>query len=505
LVARSESGLFKREKLNDVHFVKRQWPWCRFLGKLIERCSSFWEKTMIRILSVRNLFVGLLAWIGLLAGVPARAAGLLVPADGSLPALEIRDHQVQVVIEDGYAITTVEQAFHNPHSQDLEAIYSFPVPEKGSVADFTLWIDGKPVTGEVVEKQEAKRIYEEEKAAGRDAGLTEKDAYKTFEVKVSPVRAGQDTRLRLAYLQPAHVDTGIGRYVYPLEEGGVDEEKLAFWTANDKVTGTFGFELLLKSAYPVDAVRLPDQPQALVQRHGDGEWTVSLGSSGGAAAVAEEGTAQPSGFNPGGAPSYTLDKDLLVYWRHQAGLPGSVDLVANKPDPNGRGSFMLVVTPGDDLKPITEGQDWVFVLDVSGSMRAKYPTLAEGVNKALGKLRPEDRFRVVLFNEYARELTSGFVQASAANVRHWADQVAAVQPNESTNLYAGLEMGLDALDADRTSGLILVSDGVANVGETRQRQFVELVRSKDVRLFTFIMGTCSPSSWGTAQTGLCSR
>ena len=188
--------------------------------------------------------------------LPAQAAGLLTPADGSLPPLEIRDHHVSVVIEDGYAVTTVEQVFHNPHSQDLEAIYSFPVPEHGAVSEFTLWIDGKPVSGEVLEKKEARRVYEEEKAAGREAGVTEKDSYKTFDISVSPVRAGQDTRIRLVYLQSAKVDSGIGRYLYPLEEGGVDEEKLAFWTANEKVTGSFSFDLTLKSGYPVDALRV---------------------------------------------------------------------------------------------------------------------------------------------------------------------------------------------------------------------------------------------------------
>ena len=98
--------------------------------------------------------------------LPAQAAGLLTPSDGSLPALEIHDHHVTVVIEDGYAVTTVEQVFHTPHPQDLEAIYSFPIPEHAAVSEFTLWIDGKPVSGEVLEKKEARRIYEEEKQAG---------------------------------------------------------------------------------------------------------------------------------------------------------------------------------------------------------------------------------------------------------------------------------------------------------------------------------------------------
>lgn len=438
------------------------------------------------------------AGLALLVGSGVQAAGLLTPADGSLPALEIRDHAVQVVIEDGYATTTVEQVFHNPHQQDLEAIYSFPVPEKGSVAEFTLWIDGKPVTGEVLEKQRARQVYEQEKAAGREAGVTEKDAYRTFDVSVSPVRAGKDTRVRLVYLQPAHVDTGIGRYVYPLEEGGVDEKKLAFWAASEKVTGSFSFDLRLKSAYPVDALRVPDQPQAVIQQHGDGEWSVHIGNTQGAA---EEGPGQTGSVNSTGSPTFTLDGDLTVYWRHKAGLPGSVDLVAYKPDAGGRGTFMLVVTPGDDLKPIVEGRDWVFILDVSGSMKGKYATLADGVNKALGKMRPEDRFRIVLFNDSARELTSGFVTATPEQVRYWGDQVAAVRPDQGTNLYAGVRYGLDALDADRTSGLVLVTDGVANVGETQQRKFLELLRRKDVRLFTFVMGNSANRPLLDAMTG----
>jgi Ca-activated chloride channel family protein len=122
----------------------------------------------------KNLLQPVMLAIAMLfvTALPVQAAGLLTPSNGSLPALEIRDHHVTVVIEDGYAVTTVEQLFHNPHPQDLEAIYSFPVPEHGAVSEFTMWIDGKPVSGEVLEKQEARRIYEEEKQAGREAGIS---------------------------------------------------------------------------------------------------------------------------------------------------------------------------------------------------------------------------------------------------------------------------------------------------------------------------------------------
>ena len=52
---------------------------------------------------------------GLLFSGLGNAAGLMTPANGSLADLEIREHHVNVVIEDGYAITTVNQVFRNPH------------------------------------------------------------------------------------------------------------------------------------------------------------------------------------------------------------------------------------------------------------------------------------------------------------------------------------------------------------------------------------------------------
>ena len=424
--------------------------------------------------------------------LPSDAAGLLTPVAGSHPPLEIRDHRVTVVIEDGYSVTEVDQIFHNPHGTDLEARYSFPVPEHAAVAEFTYWIDDQPVIGEVLEAKKAKQLYEDEKAAGREAGLAEKDSYKTFEIHVWPVRASQDVRIRLVYVQKASVDLGIGRYNYPLEEGGVDEEKLAFWNRNETVTGQFSFDLELKSGYGVDAVRIPRSPGAVTQRLGPGHWKVSIGK--GASTSAEEELSNQIGALEGGqialppSDQHTLDEDILVYWRLQPDLPGSVDLVTHKPPGAKRGTFMITLTPGDDLSPITEGRDWVFVLDVSGSMSGKLATLAAGIDEALGQLNPEDRFRIIAFNDSSRELTSGFHAATPENVSHFQNRIRTLQSSGGTNLYAGLELGLRSLDADRTSSISLVTDGVANVGVTEKRRFLELLESKDVRLFTFVMG-----------------
>ena len=426
---------------------------------------------------------------------PAGAAGLLSPSNGA-PQLDLRDHAINVVLEDGYAVTTVSQTFANPHATDLEATYSFPVPQNGAVSEFTYWIDGKPVTAEVLEKDTARQIYNQEKQAGNETGLAEQDGHRTFDIHVWPVRANSDVRIRMTYIQPAKLDTGIGRYLYPLEEGGVDDAKLAFWTANETVSGAFSFDMHLRTGYTVEALRLPAHPNARISRDPDGSWRVHMdnitAASGqtppNAAATAANGDDRPEHTATPGTQPVRLDKDIAVYWRQKASEPARVEMVPYKRDAAGRGTFMLTLTPGMDLKPITEGRDWVFVLDQSGSMGAKIATLAEGVGKALGKLRPEDRFRIFLFNDQASEMTSGFTPATPDQVARAINSVRSMRANGGTNLYAGLKSGLDALTADRTGAVILVTDGVANIGKTATHDFFELTKAKDVRLFTAIMG-----------------
>lgn len=432
--------------------------------------------------SISQVTLGLSALLIAAFWSPAgQSAGLMVPTGSDLPQLLIREHHVNVVIEDGYAVTTVEQVFANPNAADLEAIYSFPVPEKAAVGEFTFWIDGKAVTGEVLEKEQARDIYEAEKQAGGDSALTEQDGYRTFDISVYPVRAGSDVRIRLTYLQPVHVDTSIGRYVYPLEEGGVDEEKLAFWTYQENVEERFSFNLAFRSSWPIDDFRLPRHPQASIQKISDEEWSVSLASESAAAGEGSETASAP-------AVVHTLNQDIVVYWRQAQGLPGAVEMVAYKEQAGGRGTFMLTVTPGDDLMPITEGSDWVFVLDLSGSMEGKYQSLVEGVNKGLSNLNANDRFRIILFNDRTDEITPGFVFASVENIHSYTSVLANSRPNSGTNLYAGLERGLNSLEDDRSSALILVTDGVANIGHTEKKDFLALLETHDVRLFSFVMG-----------------
>ena len=95
--------------------------------------------------------------LGMLAP-PARAAGLLIADGGFGGTLAIQEHTARVTINNGIAVTQVTQIFENQEDRQVEALYTFPVPRGASVAGFSMWINGKEMIGEVLEKQRARQI-----------------------------------------------------------------------------------------------------------------------------------------------------------------------------------------------------------------------------------------------------------------------------------------------------------------------------------------------------------
>jgi Ca-activated chloride channel family protein len=340
------------------------------------------------------------------------------------------------------------------------------VPTDASLAEVEMQIGEKTLQGEVVARPAAEQIYTQERDAGNEAGIAIRNEYRTFEFAVSAIPAGAQAAMRFVYYQPLAIDTGVGRFVYPLEEGGTDEAAQSFWTTNERVDGTFSVDLELKSAWPVANVRVPQFEQlAQVTRQSEGHYTVHLETTGAA-----------------------LAKDFVFYYRLADDLPGRVEVIPYRADTSGWGTFMAIITPGVDLQPLSAGADYVFVLDVSGSMQGKLPTLADAVAKSLGQMRTEDRFRIVTFSTSAHDLLGGWLTATPENVASAIQTVHRLTPEGGTDLYAGIELALRGLDADRATSLVLVTDGVANTGVVDPKAFHALMKRYDVRVFGFLMG-----------------
>ena len=91
------------------------------------------------------------------------------------------------------------------------------MPKGASVANFSMWINGKEMVGEVLEKQKAPaRSTTATSSVKRDPGLLEQTDYRTFEMRVFPIAPKAEQKVQVTYYQELDVDHDWATYVYPL-------------------------------------------------------------------------------------------------------------------------------------------------------------------------------------------------------------------------------------------------------------------------------------------------
>lgn len=388
----------------------------------------------------------------------ARAAGTLTDAATGAQAT-IVDHQVKVVLADGFARTEVTQVFDNSAATPIDAIYEFPVPPDAALSQMKIVLADRTLNGEVVPREQAESIYAQEKASGNQAGIATKDGHQNFRFAIANVPPKSQATMSFVYYEKLAVDDAVGRYLYPLQDGGTSAQP---WVGNQSA-GSFGFELELKSTMPIESLSMPGLSPEITQL-GYGHYRVRL-------------TASPA----------ELSKDLVLEYRFPDDSPRRLEVFTHRPHDAARGTFMLVLTPGVDLAPITAGTDYVFVVDVSGSMASKMYTLRTAAAQALAKLSPNDRFRILAFDDHVVDLTGGFLVASAANVSAATSKVQALVEGGGTDLYAALEAGLVGLDADRVTSTLLLTDAETNTGIVDPVAFDTLLRRSDVRVYGLLL------------------
>ena len=194
-------------------------------------------------ITFRFLVLFLFALLVLLSALPAHADGIIVvpcpsptpfrPQDDfplcppnpcpppracktSFPQLSIKYHHVTVSIDNQVASTHVDQVFVNPAPVDLEGSYIFPLPADAVVSDFAMWVDGKRLDGQVLDKDKAKQVYLNIVNQRRDPALLEYIGRGAFQARVFPIPAHGEKRIELDYKQVLPADGGLIRYVCPL-------------------------------------------------------------------------------------------------------------------------------------------------------------------------------------------------------------------------------------------------------------------------------------------------
>ncbi len=125
--------------------------------------------------------------------------------------------------------------------------------------------------------------------------------------------------------------------------------------------------------------------------------------------------------------------------------------------------------------------DLVLVVDVSGSMNNgdRMGLVKRAVGQLVEQLDGRDTVAVVTFNAQASEVLPPTSAAQRGLVRAAMEPLS---PGGGTNAAVGLQLGYQVaartLAPDRTSRVVLLSDGIANTGETDQVKILESVRAE---------------------------
>lgn len=170
-------------------------------------------------------------------------------------------------------------------------------------------------------------------------------------------------------------------------------------------------------------------------------------------------------------------RDIINYHRHRVPLPTAAAAVALE-----LRFDVASATAGDEVwlqvgyATRSEGDRSLappcavaLVVDCSGSMRehGKLEQVRRGLQALVGQLRPDDQIALVRFSEQAEVVTA---LRPRGDGRWIAAAVDALHPDGRTNLHGGILRGLMQLRSDdggpRTRRLVVLTDGIANVGLT---------------------------------------
>src|SRR6266540_2670925 len=406
---------------------------------------------------IRCLLLAGAASILILKPGGSHAAGLLIAEGGWGGVLEVKEHAVHVTLNNGVAVTQVTQVFRNSENRQVEALYTFPVPKGASVASFSMWINGKEIVGEVLEKKRAREIYDSYKQARRDPGLLEQVDYKTFEMRIFPIAPGAEQKVQMSYYQELDFDHDWATYVYPLATATRKD-------VDSRATAKFAFALDVKSAVPITALESPSHGDAfVVARHSDSYCQASLET-----------------------PDGSLAKDVVLAC-HLSRPHTGFDLVTSKREGEA-GYFSLTLSAGEDLAKTDDGMDYVFVLDVSGSMAndGKLLLSKDSIGAFIQELGEKDRFEVMTFNV---QPSLAFQQLRPATPPAKQDAIAYLatqQARGGTVLNPTLTTAYKYADADRPLNVVLLSDGLTEQQE--RRTLLELIRTRPRNAKVFCIG-----------------
>lgn len=397
--------------------------------------------------------------------------------DPDIDRLPLKSTSVAVKIAGVIADIRVVQVYQNESKRPLEAVYVFPASTKAAVYGMKMIVGERTIVAEVQKREEARRNYEQAKAAGRSTSLLEQQRPNVFQMNVANIMPGDEIRTELSYTELLTPSEGVYEFIYPTVVGPRYSNQPAAtapasekWVANpylhqgEPPDYSLDISADLAAGLPIKSMVSPSHKVEIVYAE-PSRATVKL---------------DPSDSSAG-------NRDFILKYRLAGDRISSGLLLYEGEDEN---FFLLMTQPPEHVVPSEiPPREYIFVVDTSGSMHGFPLSIAKRLLKDLiGNLRPTDLFNVLLFSGSSYLMAEQSVPATAENVRRATQVIDRQRGGGGTELLPALKRAFTLPEQQGTARtLVLVTDGYVTI----ETEAFDLIRSHVGRanFFAFGIGT----------------
>ena len=425
----------------------------------------------------------------------ARSGSLLLNSDNGTTDATRLGIDVDLTVSGPTLRARVTQVFRNPTQDWMEATYVYPLPAGGAVDTLRMVVGDRVIIGDIRERQQARTIYEQARANGQKAALTEQERPNIFTNSVANIGPGETVLVQIEYQEPVRQTGNEFSLRVPMVVGPRYNPQPIVQSVDLRPDGR-GWGASQTDPVPdrdsisppvLDpAERAPVNPTSITVHLQAGFPIGDVKSHHHAVKIdSPDAATRVIRLADDVVPA---DRDFELTWTPAAERTPSVGLFREHV---GDADYLLAfVTPPAiapaDRKPMP--RDVIFVIDNSGSMGGTSIAQAKAsLTYALGRLRAGDRFNVIRFDDTMDVLFPASVPADTDHIARATAFVTALQANGGTEMVPAMRAALtDNADdtADHVRQVVFLTDGAIG----NEQQLFETITAMRGRSRVFMVG-----------------
>lgn len=369
--------------------------------------------------------------------------------DQGLLHLPLQEVDVRVWMVDVSARVVLSQVFENvSESPTSRAKYVFPLPASAAACAFELeHADGRVIVGVAKEKLEAAQAFQSAVDAGRTAGLVEWVTDDIFTISIGSIPARKKVTARLTFVMDL-LDNGRRdqvRLQLPMaiaeRYGEPPAAMLDASTTNEKTIVKITVDI--QTSEKIQEIRSPTHPTITRKHH-----------------KSRSGRKSDRWMFVTWSSTTFLDNDFVLTV-HALGLDKPRCFAEIDPQDRHTIAMQLSLVPNFKIPPL-DSQEYIFVIDRSGSMDGAPMETAKHTLEMLLHLLPDSQttFNIFSFGSNVDGLWSKSMLFDRSGMRDAIKSVQGMKANYGgTEIAKALQFAIASRNCDRPTAMFVLTDG----------------------------------------------